>query len=266
MSYWVSLLKVTAVHEYYSWKTYRALEFSPTFSGSDALQHHQLLMKQHSGGFELLADFSGDIRTIEDTFRLYGYSSDPHFSAYTELPGGGGKPLYYRIECQGTEASIAEAESAPDLDDRDITRNRGIGIGQRRKPNLIVDVVMAKTLAPEVESSTNCAIEFKARQLYWKYILGGEFAAKDLEIRHFLSDTSPGFERCEQDIYRIGAVFQSTSPIALRESPPQRIQLVETSSGKVVIKRLPNAGPGQLGKSKDRNGNEVIVAEIYVNH
>lgn len=259
VSRWISLLKVSVVHEYFGWKICPSLEFLPSAGCCKALKRDQLLMKQYPGGFELLANLSEDICRIEQTFRFYGYSSDPCFAAYTQLPGGGRSLVYYRIECGDTDTSLVESESAPVLEDGDVARNPRTGV----KPNLIVDVVMAKTLGPEVNAI--CAIELRARQLYWKYILGGELSVRDLEIRDFSSDMPLGFERYEQDLSRAELVFQSLSPIVLQESPPQRIQLVEAGSGKVVIKRLPNAGPWQLGKSRDRNGNEVVVAEIFVN-
>jgi hypothetical protein len=52
----------------------------------------------------------------------------------------------------------------------------------------------------------------------------------------------------------------------LSEAPTQRFQLKDkNNSGKVLLKRLPNAAVQRLGKEKDPEGRSILVAEIYIN-
>ena len=49
-------------------------------------------------------------------------------------------------------------------------------------------------------------------------------------------------------------------------NPTQRFQLKDNVGfGKVLIKRLPNAGVQLIGKGRNSSGQSVLVAEIYIN-
>src|SRR5690606_29744905 len=104
------------------------------------------------------------------------------------------------------------------------------------------------------------------RALYWKYYFFGELAKLELDIHDLSSQLAVTFDQSNEVVVKNGKAFISQTPIAMNSAPKQRFQLKDKSNaGKILIKRLPNAGVNLISRSMDLRGQQILVAEIYVN-
>lgn len=105
-----------------------------------------------------------------------------------------------------------------------------------------------------------------SRQTIWKYVLTGDWRGRSLSVvdqRGEVAFTEPAEERLPNG--QCALAVHSTTPIALRERPPQRFQLrdMTDASERVLISRLPGATPQRLWREMVR-GEPTHVSEIFV--
>lgn len=268
MAYFKPMLTLAVIHRFFGDGSCRELQFTPTTLTHKRLAQHQLMLKTTESGFTLLKDVDIDVAVDDDlVLRFEAYSQDPYFGFYTEELQGRDKPLYYstaNITADNTSLALSATE-APEWDE-DKQRTKP---GNFKKPAMIVDVPLndADFKTAKLENSTrNLRISLNTRAIYWKYYFFGELANLELDI-HDLSPQSPvGFEPCDEPVAKNGKAFISQSPIVMNSVPKQRFQLKDKSnSGKVLIKRLPNAGLELVSRGRNLSGQQILVAEIYVN-
>ena len=109
-------------------------------------------------------------------------------------------------------------------------------------------------------------LRMQSRSTIWKYLLIGDWRDRTLSIidqRGEVAFTEPAQERLPDG--QSALVVHSTSPIALRERPPQRFQLRDLTgtTERVLISRLPGAAPQRLWRETVR-GEPTAVSEIIV--
>ncbi|MBE1160686.1 hypothetical protein [Dyella acidiphila] len=109
-------------------------------------------------------------------------------------------------------------------------------------------------------------LHLQSRSTIWKYLLVGDWRGRALSIvdqRGEVSFTTPAQQVLPNG--QSALVVHSTSPIAMRERPPQRFQLrdVTDTPGRVLISRLPGAAPQRLWRETVR-GVSTAVSEIFV--
>ncbi|RUL79031.1 hypothetical protein [Dyella choica] len=105
-----------------------------------------------------------------------------------------------------------------------------------------------------------------SRSTIWKYLLTGDWRGRALSIvdqRGEVAFTAPAEERLPNG--QSALAVHSTTPIALRERPPQRFQLRDVTEApeRVLISRLPGATPQRLWRETVR-GEPTSVSEIFV--
>lgn len=272
MANFKSMLTLTVVHQFFGDAPCRNLLFSPTATTRKRLAQHQLMVKASDSGISLLADTDADI-DIDDglVLRFETYAQDSYFGFYTEELQGRDKPLYYSTEnITADNISLALlAEEAPEWDEdsqRDNSAHRNKP-GNFKKPMMLVDIPLNQNDFDSAGTNArNLQIKLNTRAIYWKYYFFGELANLELDI-HDLSPQSPvGFVPCDEPVAKNGKAFISQSPIVMNNMPKQRFQLKDkTNPGKVLIKRLPNAGIELVSKGRTPSGQQILVAEIYIN-
>jgi hypothetical protein len=109
-------------------------------------------------------------------------------------------------------------------------------------------------------------LHMQSRSTIWKYLLLGDWRGRVLSIvdqRGEVDFSAPAWERLPDGQYALAV--HSTSPIALRERPPQRFQLRDVTdvTERVLIPRLPGAAPQRLWRETVR-GERTAVSEIFV--
>lgn len=234
------------------------------------LQQYQLLIKAHDSGFSILVDQECLIPFDENAvLRFEAFAQDPYFGFYTAETLGQTQPLYCttkNITADNTGLVISNEQPA-ELQGATSAPAR-IKPGTKT-PLLIVDIDLNSAefiAAVQGEYLVTRRIRFSTRAIYWKYYFFGELAQLELDIHDLSSHATVAFDPSGEAVAKNGKAFISQSPIAMSSEPKQRFQLKDKSNaGKILIKRLPNAGVNLISKSKDLRGQQILVAEIYVN-
>ena len=274
------VVSLVVEHGYFTDGICQGLAFSPTAISAQVMQQHQLLMRIEDGGFTLILDrdFSGTVK--EDiTLRFLAHSQDPYFSFYT----AGIANLAYSI-VQDKDKKISQAcYSTKNTNDFGVLNkseflciDEGVQEAQviRKvnaplQPTFTIDVHVpcaAFSFANTQLIVSKYVIQLMANALHWKYYFFGELAHVDMEIYDVDSKSPIKFDLCSEPVINKGKAYISQTPIAMSNVFKQKIQLRDKSnSGKVLIKRLPNAALHLIGKERSSSGQAILVAEIYVN-
>jgi hypothetical protein len=267
MANFKSMLALRVVHQFFSDDVCRSLVFSPTATTRKRLAQYQLMVKASDSELALLADTDFKVDIEKDlVLRFEVYAQDSWFGFYTEELQGRDKPLYYsskNITADNTSLALL-AEEAQEWDEDSPHKKKP---GTFKKPIIIVDIPLdEKDFTAAGNNARNLQIKLNTRAIYWKYYFFGELANLELDI-HDLSPQSPvGFVPCDEPVAKNGKAFISQSPIVMNSVPKQRFQLKDkTNPGKVLIKRLPNAGLELVSKGRTLSGQQILVAEIYIN-
>lgn len=278
MAQYLSLLRVGIKHEFFGDHSCRDLWFQETADTTKLFSSYRLLMKPLSSGFELLADADWGFVPDEDLhLHILGYTRDNKFSLYTRQAKKLGLPPCYSIASSSDENITAdytgiELRKIPVKKYLATTESKKCATpGPPQKPALCVDIaIKANTLGAfdliKRQNAPQVQIQLSTRAFYWKYYIFGELANMEIDIHDLYSPSPQRFDRCDDNLPDQCQVFISQQPIAMNETPLERFQLRKKSpSGRVLIKRLPNAGLKWIAKSRNLAGQQILVAEIYVN-
>lgn len=270
MAHFKPLFTLSVKHTFFADGCCNNLRFVPTPATQRVLQHYPLIIKTHDTGFSILFDQESTLLFDQDaSLRFEAFAQDPYFGFYTEELQGQKQPLYCttkNITADNTGLVIS-SEQAAEL-------QNWISIPARVKPGtktplLIVDIELnsAEFIAAVQDAVTIVrSIKFNTRSIYWKYYFFGELAQMELDINDPSPQAAVTFYPCDEVVVKNGKAFISQIPIAMNSEPKQRFQLKDkNNSGKILIKRLPNAGVNLISKSRDLRGQQILVAEIYVN-
>jgi hypothetical protein len=296
MDAYFSLIQVAVLHDYFADGICRHLQFVPTPETLTVMQRYRLMMRTTAEGIVILAaqpDAELAALPSEDVslLRFAVLSNDPAYMTYTDgYDAQTRAPLYFSdlnlVEAATLQASDLPAELMPAY-----WRSMFGGM-QLKKPCLVIDLHFSdRDLQPNMShdapillrANMNFRVLLHARKMMWKYFFWGECAKKAIEIVDLnKAATGIGFESSLMPVAKGGVAWVSSSAIPMQEVPTQRFQLREVevggevrsagssevnkaSAGRVLIKRLPNAGITKFGKEQLRDGVDVLVAEIYIN-
>lgn len=270
MAHFKPIFHLTVAHSFFADGRCTNLLFSPTPASQRLLQQHQLLVRGDDNGFSLVADM--DVQAAfdeEDVVRFEVFARDPYFGIYTDeiYSRSPTAPLYCstrNITADNTSLVLDGQVPAESQDARSGRAKPGT-----QYPLVVVDIDLSnkKILAAIQDGKpVEYQIQFNTREVYWKYYFFGELAKMELDIHDLSPQASITFDPSDEAVAKNGKAFISQQPIAMNSAPKQRFQLQEKSnSGKILIKRLPNAGINLISKSRDLRGQQIVVAEIYVN-
>lgn len=243
MTRYLPLLSIAVSHEYLGGMPLR-LRFVPTAECAAVMQRAGLLLRPTPGGAELWCAAPAPDAPLALAFDVF--SSDPQLQFCTAWPVA--RPL--RFVGAGAESQL-QAETLA-------------GSGAARGPLFSVEIAHPPGLA----ACPVYRIALAARKMHWKYFFSGSLAGKALRIVDLDGgDDGQGvrFSASDWPATPDGAAYTSDAPLPMQRIPQQRLQLREEGgTGKVLIKRLPNADMEKLGKERGRDGQSMIVAEIYI--
>ena len=270
MTQFKQLFQLTVAHDYFADGRCTNLLFVPTQATQRVLAQYQLLMRVDDTGFALIVDQDCLLPFDDEAqLRFEVFAQDPQFEIYTREMHG--RPLTIPRHCSSKNitadnTTLVIAEQMPaELHAAGSARLKP----GSKNPLLVVDIDLSDTqfiAAAKTEKWVAQRIQFNTRAFYWKYYFFGDLAKLDLEIHDLSSQTAITFYKSDEAVVKNGIAFISHVPIAMNTVPSQRFQLKDNSNtGKILIKRLPNAGVNLISKSMDLNGQQILVAEIYVN-
>jgi hypothetical protein len=270
MAHFRPLFTLNVEHAFFVDGRCNNLLFVPTAATQRVLQQYPLLVKTCDTGFSILFDQEFLLPFDEDALlRFEAFAQDPYFGFYTAETQGRMQPLYCttkNITADNTGLVISNEQPA-ELQNAISTPAR-VKPGTKT-PQLIVDIELNRAeFSTAVQDAVTLvrSIKFNTRAIYWKYYFFGELAQLELDIHDLGSQAAVTFYPCDEVVVKNGKAFISQTPIAMSSVPKQRFQLKDkNNSGKILIKRLPNAGVNLISKSRDLKGQQILVAEIYVN-
>lgn len=273
MAAYTAVLDLEVQHDFFNRGICRHLRFEPSALSSEWMRRHGVLSRQEENHLLLL---SANTSTPADFFeakvlRFFVFSSDPLFGVYTaQRDRKNGAPLYFESTPADVDGLMVQSASPAPMAEQGSGSN-ALPRGQRTLlgPRLIVDIAVTADdfLTGSVAVSRQKKIHLQANSMFWKYYFFGEFAKKAIEISDLNTTAAPvEFEASGMPVAQQGVAWVSKVAIPMQEVPTQRFQLrAVEEAGRVLIKRLPNAGTSKIGKEKFRDGSEHLVAEIYIN-
>lgn len=263
MAHFKPILTLAVEHLFFADGRCTNLVFTTTSATRRVLQQYQLVVKAEESGIAIFVDqeFSVEFDS-EAVLRFEVFAQDPYFGFYTLEAQDKKLPLYYssnNITADNTTLALHDEQPAESQDARPVRVKPG-----DRTPVMVVDIDLSSTEFAHAPVSRK--IKFNTRALYWKYYFFGELAKLDLDIHDLSSQLAVTFDPSDEVVVKNGKAFISQTPIAMNSAPKQRFQLKDKSNaGKILIKRLPNAGVNLISRSMDLRGQQILVAEIYVN-
>lgn len=290
MGCYLSLFSISVEHTFFADGVCKGLEFVPTPEASALLNRMGLLYRAVKNGIGVLYEdnrldvLRSHIGDHEDglTLEFQAFSRDPYFGQYTSPAANGADEIFVfdnRNADAGTpaDAGASGGQTVVRLHDTEYVSEASFHQLEKNeyvpRPAFIVKITVADrdcaVSAGENKVAARCySLAFSARRTFWKYYFLGDMAKKDTFIADL--DGSIEFERATGSIAadRDALTFVSRAPISMQEIPDHRFQLRARENGmggeKILIKRLPNASFGRIGKAMI-DGKDVLVSEIYVN-
>ena len=269
MAHFKPILTLTVEHLFFADGRCTNLVFNTTPATRRVLQQYQLAVKAEESGISIFADQDFSVAfDSEAVLRFEVFAQDPYFSFYTLEAQNRKLPLFYsskNITADNTSLVLLDEQPAESQDARTLRAKPG-----DRTPLLLVDIDLSGAEFATVREADSApiarTIKFNTRDIYWKYYFFGELAKMELEIHDLGSQMTVAFDSSDEVVAKNGKAFISQAPIAMSSAPKQRFQLKDKgNAGKILIKRLPNAGVNLISKSRDLRGQQILVAEIYVN-
>ena len=101
------------------------------------------------------------------------------------------------------------------------------------------------------------------RKLRWGYCFSGSYAERNLQINDSLKVDDPVLFDCVEKNSHF-SLYVSRCEIPIVSGAPPRFQLLDSSTSKVLIKKLPNANAKSFIKARLDDGTRTIVAECFV--
>lgn len=271
MSSYYPLIGLIVKHNYFSNGLCSGLSFLPTAATTKLIAQYKLIMRSVPSGFSLYADTDfTSIINEEIVLRFNAFASDPYFSFYTHECGSNQEsPLFYTTQ-QTDGANHLKPSVFYTPDSLLELALRPVNARQSRS-GFIVDLHIPGAVLSNRKSDNEYnfkpyTIQFNARAIPWKYYFIGELAKYDLEIKDIGVEPIIVFMTYRQPVLKNGKVLISEIPIVMSDNPKQKFQLhYKSNPSKILIKRLPNATLHLLGKENYSNGQQSIVAEIFIN-
>ena len=280
------IFRVSFSHAFFADGALRSLRIVPVRACHDMLRRAGLLLRAQEDGIAAYGDeqaverlrlhIAEDGAPLRMAFQVF--FTDPHFFEYTAPAWPKGKLLFLdTAHAVADEAGHQLLHAAPcvpesafvDRDHADLEPILGKSSSAwTPAPDMVLQAVVSSALLDAAEpGQRHFHVCFDAASTHWKYCLfgAGEVQAGivdlagEVEFDHY-ADVNIADDRRAH-------VFLSKRAIPMREVSPSRFQLRAASPAgdKVLIKRMPNASVGKRFR-ESRDGNEILVSEIFINH
>ncbi len=266
MARYLPLCALEIVHEFFeSSENVRdlALQVFASVETQALMAREGLLLRERATGFEIWQEQASDIGVVREPVLPL------HFSICTTNP----RLPFLTVRDAAQLPCFANAAAAVgEVEDLQMVANaEALDLGLRRfERQSCIELVRVK-LAHVVQAADapmrRYRVQLQARRLHWKYIFSGALAKRALAIVDLNRSESGGvqFVPSDQVVTSKHVAFISDAALTMRSIPSQGFQLrEEDASGKILMRRLPNASFDHLGKERSPDGQSMLVAEIYV--
>lgn len=277
------LFRVSFGHAFFADGILRALRIAPTPTCRDMLHKAGVLLRAQDDGLAVYGDEAAAARMrlqVEEAGGVLNmgfliFVTAPHFFDYTMPTWPKGKMLFLntaasfpdhagRQMLHATPFVPASAFLVPDHADLKPILARCI---LASTPAMVLQVaVTSDLLDATLPRQREFHVRFDTASSHWKYYLFG-FDDTQNDIVDLTGEIEFDHVRDVAIEGRSADVFVSKRALPMREAPPARFQLYagSPSGDKLVIKRMPNASVGKRFRDS-KDGNEILVSEIFVNH
>ena len=200
--------------------------------------------------------------------RLFGISGDEElFRCTRDLPVGNAL-LHVRMHLGEEEISrsCCRFESLPSLLEGERLRMRSGHV-----PCLCVDLetTEGELCDPLFRSgwSAETVVRLQAPAWRWKIFVSGDLVENDPVVQDLAIDPKErlSFRRLEAPAPCGTVAFLSDTEIPLRRTAALRLQLRSGRDGRILLRRIPSAAPGALGREILEDGRVITVAHSFVN-
>lgn len=252
MERYVHLLGIAVEHGYYAGGLSRGLRFDPAEDTAALLARQPFVVRRSGHGL----DVHGHVDALAPTTWLV-QAIDPTFANVTEPLGQrpGELPLFDGAQAAAEDGGVLRMAASRIAASELALPSRG------PMPAFVVRIpALRADAAPH-----RFVIRLQPRRVVWSYRLVGDWSSEPVQVVDLGREASFGTPEPQvMDDGRAALAIRSTEPIALRERAPQRLQLrTRGQSEKVLVKRLPVAGPGNFSR-ETIDGVPTLVSEIYV--
>ncbi|MFZ6756073.1 hypothetical protein ACO0K9_02545 [Undibacterium sp. Ji50W] len=294
MARFLPLFSVAIEHDFFTGTPGANWRFTPTPQCAELEKQFRLVLRPVDKGMEMWResdDPTSSAGTAADTraddtrdavlardagshvlcFSYEVSCDDPQFSFYTDWPVT--PPLCFSNEGLAQQEPLVNLQASaipPSSRPETVRRNESF---QFKATQFSINIFLseAEVLHQAVQQGrvSRCyAIHLKSKTIRWKYFFTGSLARKKMLIVDL--DANEGqtgivFETSTQTATDSGFALISQTAIPMQYRPVQQFQLREVGmAGKVLIKRLPNASVNKIGKERGPDGQNLLVAEIYI--
>lgn len=276
-------------HSFFSDNRCRALTFRCLPEAGMLARNAGLLIRNAPGGFQVFYDESRYDALLSmaanpaEPFHLefLAFSTDPRFWHYTRpSPLKEGSVLYFNTQNAaagtGGRLRLHQEEFAGEADFAPLASPPPGGLLGRREGGgnspLVVNIDISEDevralKGPTAATPKNYYIGFQSGQTLWKYYLLGDLAREG----YYINDREEQVEFVPEGQVslageRVALAFRSKTLLPLGERSNYHFQLRDRNSGggRVLIRRLPVASPGQTIR-ETIDGENTLVSEMFIN-
>lgn len=268
MARYLPLFALEIVHEYFeAGADVRdlALRVLPSEETQALMAREGLLLRERATGFEIWQEQidAAEVATMRATVLPLHFSigtTNPHLPFLTERNGE-------QVPCFVNDVVLVSEQQLLQQAAHSGVMELGLRRFERAALIELVQVRLTHAVQENGVAMRCYRLPLQARRLHWKYIFSGALAKRALAIVDLNRSESDGvrFVPSDQVVTSKHVALISDAALTMRSIPTQGFQLrEEDASGRVLIRRLPNASFHHLGKERSPDGQSLVVAEIYV--
>ncbi|MBR7792638.1 hypothetical protein KDM87_08535 [Undibacterium sp. FT147W] len=267
MSEYLRLFTVYVRHDFFDQGAGTHIRFEPTKECALFMQRENILLRKCPDGAEIWLETrdveNNRTRTEKWNFSFAAFSDDPLMNFYTVWPIP--LPLCFKNSPAMTDG-VSELLQAEEMVNENAAKKNAYV--STKEPLFQVSITDDFSVNTRKIDAREFRIQLEARPIHWKYFFSGALASRKLKIID-LNSSNEGegirFIPSSQVVSKTSVAFVSEAALPMRSIPSQRFQLCEEGvTGKVLMKRLPNANVQHIGKERRPDGHSFVVAEIYI--
>lgn len=267
MSEYQRLFTIYVRHDFFDQGAGTHIRFEPTKECALFMQRENILLRKSSDSVEIWLETSEIENQVTSTgkwnFCFAVFSDDPLMNFYTRWPMP--LPLCFK-NSTATADSVNELLHAEEMVSENVAKKSAYV--STKEPLFLVSITDDFPVNTKKIAAREFGIQLEARPIHWKYFFSGALASRKLKIIDLNSsneDEGIRFIPSSQVVSKTSVAFVSEAALPMRSIPSQRFQLCEEGvTGKVLMKRLPNANVQHIGKERRPDGHSFVVAEIYI--
>lgn len=281
MTQYLRLFSVVVEHDFYSESVGSHFDFTPSKECKDLLKRETMLLRSDTNKLEIWQE-TNDEQNISPTeksstqtlqFSFDVTARDPNILFHTEWQQENAREFHNQLSNQSNGRELLNAIACSTAH---APRSSNLSAALRSEvmcPDFKVEIALDRSTIDKVVArqeipSKQYVVALKSKDFHWKYFFSGALARKKLMIVDLNGEEGNegvSFIASSHAATSDGIALLSKVALPLQQPSKQRFQLREEGvAGKVLIRRLPNASIDKLGKERGSDGQNLTVAEIYI--